>query len=131
MTDTQKLIEDEQEALAQAIRDSLGVTPETIAAGHQRPGNTDDLARDLIARGFGFRRSGEPSAEDHDIVPRREPQGEPSDAPRSVPRLGVLHLKGESGTLCGVQNPSHVTDGPRYADCAECLVALSVAGGVR
>lgn len=68
MTDNKKLMEDEREALAQAIRDSLGVTPETIAAGHQRPGNTDDLARDLIARGFGFRRSEHP-----------EPSAEPTD----------------------------------------------------
>lgn len=35
---------------------------------------------------------------------------------------GVLHIAAERlGTLCGVTAPTHITDGPRYADCPDCL----------
>lgn len=59
-----------------------------------------------------------------------------SSAPRCAIPLGVtnvtsinagppLHIasrgRGEAKTLCGVVNPTHVTDGPRYADCRQCL----------
>jgi len=40
------------EALATDIRGHLGVTPETTAAGHQRVGHSDDLARALVAAGW-------------------------------------------------------------------------------
>lgn len=53
------------------------------------------------------------------------PQVDPSEKLRSSPQPGLLHIKGESGTLCGVKNPSHVTDGVRYADCSACLAAVT------
>lgn len=37
-----------KEQIAQAIREALGVTPESTAAGHLRPGNSDDLADALV-----------------------------------------------------------------------------------
>ena len=55
-------------------------------------------------------------------------QDEPSETKRSSAQPGLLHIKGESGTLCGVKNPSHVTDGVRYADCSACLAAVAEQG---
>ncbi|WP_146114743.1 MULTISPECIES: hypothetical protein [unclassified Microbacterium] len=54
-----------------------------------------------------------------------EEETEPSETERSSPRPVLLHIKGESGVLCGVRNPSHVTDGVRYADCSACLAAVT------
>lgn len=52
-------------------------------------------------------------------------QDEPSESTPSSAQSGLLHIKGESGTLCGVKNPSHLTDGVRYADCSACLAAVT------
>lgn len=40
------------EALADDLRAALGVTQETVAAGHLRTGNSDDIARRLIEQGW-------------------------------------------------------------------------------
>ena len=38
-------------AIAAAVRDAMGITEETVAAGHIRPGNSADLARRLYLAG--------------------------------------------------------------------------------
>lgn len=47
---------------------------------------------------------------------------------QTVRRPAVLHVAGGVGSLCGVKNPSHVTNGTRYADCAACITAAGVVG---
>lgn len=35
----------------------------------------------------------------------------------------AMHVAGPVGVLCGAANPTHITDGTRYADCPACLEA--------
>lgn len=35
----------------------------------------------------------------------------------------AMHIMGPVGVLCGVANPTHMTNGTRYADCPACLEA--------
>lgn len=46
------LVDEKQvEALAALLRDAVGVTPESTAAGHLVPAGSDDIARRLVATG--------------------------------------------------------------------------------
>lgn len=50
--------------------------------------------------------------------------GEPKVSRVSSTTTVALHLAAPGGrSCCGVRNPSHVTDGIRYVDCAACIAA--------
>lgn len=42
-------------------------------------------------------------------------------APAAPIEPSVMHVAGPVGVLCGAMNPTHITDGTRYADCPACL----------
>lgn len=44
-------------------------------------------------------------------------------APAPPIEPSAMHVAGPVGVLCGAANPTHVTDGTRYADCPACLEA--------
>lgn len=49
------------------------------------------------------------------------------EAPTSpTPPTVVLHIAAlGGGTCCGLKEATHITNGPRYSDCAACLAAYS------
>lgn len=109
--------DDERDALANRL-DRKYKLFEKLYADHEH--ETMVLLRDAVA----MLRRPSPPTEEQPVEVAALPPAAPT------PRPGVLHIAAEvGGVLCGAARVTHVTDGPRYADCSACREAATRVGG--